>query len=911
MLLPWLRKLTKRNSARRVRGRGEGPDKSRVRPFLEVLETRLAPSIAVGANINISRLPFNQNEATIAMDPTNPLNLFAASNDESLAPAGIFGAFSHDGGVTWAREFIGTGVNAPLACCDPKAVFDQFGNLFLVYFSLSSGAVLLQSSDGGFTFNVASIFTTAADQPQVSVGAGEIWVSFLDSTGFIGTAGAFDRGLGIANIGAFTKVQDLEGSSFTNFGDLAIGPSGQVVVDYQTIMSTPFNEVLVNINPTGLTGSFFLPIAGTFSNAFVATSVSMTMPYLGDPAQSNDHGVRLRAAVDFDRSGGPFNGRLYLDYLDNPNSLTVPSNTNVYVRHSDDNGLTWSAPVRVNDDFGNATASHFLPTMVVDQATGLVAVQWYDTRNDPGFGPGDTDGVPNTDAELFVSASADGGATWMKNAQVAAKPSNSRDSEPPFSPILRNLGYGDFMKNTAFFNGTMYAIWTDNSNSTGDNPDGTLKKLDDYTAKILINATPGPTPINIVLGPTSPTTTGGPISIVLGSNGTGTTTSSDVNSFITTLRGSLGSGSRIAAAVTGDFSGSGSADVAGLDPATGQWWVSTSNGQSSVWGSWAPNAHWTNVMVGDFNGDGKADVVGRDASTGQWWVSLSTGGSFVTAPWGTWSTGATWADMRIGDFTGDGKADIAGRWLQGGQWWIAQSTGSGFNSSLWASWSTAVSWVDVQVADFNHDGMADITARALQSGQWWTSLSTGSGFSTSLWASWAPWVNWTNVQVGDFNGDGLPDIVGRDPSSGMWWVGQSTGSGFSTIPWAVWSTGVTWVDVQVGDFNGDGKADITARAQQTGQWWTTASTGTSYTTSLWAVWSTAVTWVDVQTTSLTGMDGFVGMAAQTGQWWMATPAVSTTSPAPASGTQSNTLGSTPTTTATSNTGPISTVLGSH
>ena len=52
----------------------------------------------------------------------------------------------------------------------------------------------------------------------------------------------------------------------------------------------------------------------------------------------------------------------------------------------------------------------------------------------------------------------------------------------------------------------------------------------------------------------------------------------------------------------------------------------------------------------------------------------------------------------------------------------------------------------------------------------------------------------------------------------------------------------------------------------------------------------------------------VAMAAQTGQWWMATPTVSTP-PAPTS-PQPITLGSPPTTT-TTNTGPISSVLGTH
>jgi hypothetical protein len=38
----------------------------------------------------------------------------------------------------------------------------------------------------------------------------------------------------------------------------------------------------------------------------------------------------------------------------------------------------------------------------------------------------------------------------------------------------------------AFDSGIFYSAWSDNSNSTGNNPDGTLHKLDLYTAAVPI-----------------------------------------------------------------------------------------------------------------------------------------------------------------------------------------------------------------------------------------------------------------------------------------------------------------------------------------------------------------------------------------------------------------------------------------
>jgi hypothetical protein len=147
--------------------------------------------------------------------------------------------------------------------------------------------------------------------------------------------------------------------------------------------------------------------------------------------------------------------------------------TDVYVRHSDDGGVTWSAQTRVNDD---ATQnSQFLPKIAVDQSTGDLAVVWYDARNDQGSGgPGDTAGLSNDDAQFWGAFSTDGGSTFGPNRQISAGTSNSRDSG-------NGIDYGDY-SGLAFDHGLAHPVWSDNSNSTGDNPDGALHQLDIYTA---------------------------------------------------------------------------------------------------------------------------------------------------------------------------------------------------------------------------------------------------------------------------------------------------------------------------------------------------------------------------------------------------------------------------------------------
>ena len=114
---------------------------------LEELENRLTPAVnlTVGGNVNVSHLAGNQAEETIAINPLNPKDIFVASNDLSTATktpsAGLFVRYSTDGGTTWTLpkvpEIANGKDNFPPACCDPKAAYDQFGNLFLTYLSNS------------------------------------------------------------------------------------------------------------------------------------------------------------------------------------------------------------------------------------------------------------------------------------------------------------------------------------------------------------------------------------------------------------------------------------------------------------------------------------------------------------------------------------------------------------------------------------------------------------------------------------------------------------------------------------------------------------------------------------------------------------------------------------------------------
>ena len=106
-----------------------------------------------------------------------------------------------------------------------------------------------------------------------------------------------------------------------------------------------------------------------------------------------------------------------------------------------------------------------------------MAVVWYDSRADLGTGgAGDTDGVPNDDAQFWGSLSTDGGVSFTPNLQISAGTSNSHDSG-------NGIDYGDY-DGLSFVGGIAHPAWSDNSNGTGTNPDGALHQLDIYTAAV-------------------------------------------------------------------------------------------------------------------------------------------------------------------------------------------------------------------------------------------------------------------------------------------------------------------------------------------------------------------------------------------------------------------------------------------
>jgi hypothetical protein len=114
-------------------------------------------------------------------------------------------------------------------------------------------------------------------------------------------------------------------------------------------------------------------------------------------------GVIIDLAVD-NSTAHP--GRIYVtwqDHEDNPHGDDL-----ILLAHSDDGGLTWSAPDKVNQTPSDTfTDQAFEPTIDVNDQ-GVVAVSYYDFRND-------VSGNGDLTTDHWIVHSHDGGATWIED----------------------------------------------------------------------------------------------------------------------------------------------------------------------------------------------------------------------------------------------------------------------------------------------------------------------------------------------------------------------------------------------------------------------------------------------------------------------------------------------------------------
>lgn len=345
------------------------------------------------------------NEPSLCLDRANPERIAVGWRQfdtvtNSFRQAGW--GYSTDSGLTWTFP----GVLTPgVFRSDPVLAADGDGRFY--YLSLMNApnyhCDLWRSTNSGMTWDrLGDAF--GGDKQWMTIdtttgpGRGNIyqyWSPWYTYSG--NTTNMFSR----STDGGLTWSTPTLIPNYPFWGTLDIGPKGELyVVGFDGAGFWAYRST--NAPNPALTPVFDLVRPVNLGGALVYGAQGV-----------NPGGLLGQPWIAVDRSGGSQHGNAYVLC-----SVSGSGNPiNVMFSRSSDGGLTWSAPLRLNDDAANQNAYHWFGTLSV-APNGRIDACWNDTRNS----------TNNAVSELYYTWSEDGGRTWA----------NNRPLSPPFD---HTLGY--------------------------------------------------------------------------------------------------------------------------------------------------------------------------------------------------------------------------------------------------------------------------------------------------------------------------------------------------------------------------------------------------------------------------------------------------------------------------------------
>lgn len=385
-------------------------------------------------------------EPHIATNPRDPLNSICAFN--------INNYYYTLNGFDWTKinaNFPGFAVIG-----DPVMAFDSLGNAYYTQLYQNGGLYgicINKSTNKGVsftaTYNVASTSVGLSDKEWIAADqtAGPYSNNLYIGWRQFGASGM--RVVSSSNQGAnWSTPQAFIGGQGAY---LAVGANGNVQGGNVYFAALSGGAIIVNRSTDG--GQNFSPqeVAVTFVQGGVPCAGRNTVK-----SCIRMNGFPRMAA---DNSYTSSRGYVYIVYARNPGTADV---TDINLVRSTDYGITWSAPVKVNDDL--TTTDQWDPAISVDSKTGKVFISWFDSREDP---------TNNLLTKVYGTVSTNGGVSFTPNTAV---------SNAPFNPNNMSVGQpggeryiGDYFGNSAIGN-TSYVVWMDGRNNnlgsyTGYYPD--------------------------------------------------------------------------------------------------------------------------------------------------------------------------------------------------------------------------------------------------------------------------------------------------------------------------------------------------------------------------------------------------------------------------------------------------------
>ena len=334
------------------------------------------------------------NEPSITIDPVDPDRMAIGwrqfdNVNSNFRQAGY--GYTSDGGETWVFPGV---IDPGVFHSDPVLDSDLEGNLYYNSLSGDFSCFVYKIEAGSFGWDNGT-YAYGGDKQWMVIdktggqGAGNIY-SFWTNTYSTCPPGAFTRS---ANFGtSYEDCIEVDGDPY--WGTMAIGPEGELYIGG----SGYFNGIIVSKSTTAQNPSSQV-------NWDFFSQVSLDGELTGWTAV-NPAGLLGQASIAVDNSFGPGRGNVYVLASVARNSNSDPAD--VMFAKSEDGGMNWTAPMRINDDVGTSNYQWF-GTMSV-APNGRIDVVWLDTRDDN----------PGTYwSALYYSYSFDQGETWTANTMLS------------------------------------------------------------------------------------------------------------------------------------------------------------------------------------------------------------------------------------------------------------------------------------------------------------------------------------------------------------------------------------------------------------------------------------------------------------------------------------------------------------
>jgi hypothetical protein len=423
-------------------------------------------------NINISGGNNFDGEPFLAVNPTNPQNMVVAWMGVTITGGiriSIKTKASFDGGNTWGNYHVQQHGSSTFHSADVSMSFRSDGILYLSYIDYrqnpdSGGVYLSQSGDGGLTWTqVSEIWNITEDSVKKPID--RPWIvcdkSPSSNNGMLYVTTKPPSWVLTPNR-PYLKTSADSGSTWSDdrFVDTTDFLVGSLIQAPMAALATSSDGALCIAYPSYLVSQSPFPQI-YFAKSFNRGESFQYYELLNNPVFAGDTNLKsgyCLAANPADSSQLAFaytGGQL--------------GDADIFICTTNDGGLSWSNPVRVNNDaVGNGKDQDMV--WATYNANGKLAVTWRDRRNGSGTGFYQS-------CETYFALSVDNGVHFQNNFSLSS-------AIAPFDSILAMDG-NDFMSSN-LLGDSVCAAW-------GDVRSG---KLNIYFAKAYDSLATGLTLIN-------------------------------------------------------------------------------------------------------------------------------------------------------------------------------------------------------------------------------------------------------------------------------------------------------------------------------------------------------------------------------------------------------------------------------